>query len=193
VRVDVTEPASCRDAVAAVVRAWDRLDVLVNNAGRLVTPHNRQTLEETDEREWDATMNVNLRGTYFMSRAAAAAMIPRKRGAIVNIASTAARQFGPENIAYNVSKGGVLSLTGTLAIALAAHGIRVNGVAPMMTITDTRPRTRMDHVVAKVPLGKLATPDDVAGPVLFLASDESGHVTGHTIVVDGGLSIRRPW
>ena len=193
VATDVASASACRDAVRNAEDTFGRLDVLVNNAGLLAGPGNPQTLDSLDEREWDATMAVNLRGVYFMSRAASEAMIPRGRGAIVNIASTAGQFFSPDGIAYGVSKLGVRGLTGALAVALGPHGIRVNAVGPGIAITETRPRPDRDAIAAHIPLGKLALPEDVAEAVVFLASDRAGHITGQTLVVDGGTTLVRPW
>ncbi len=192
VEADVTDPETCRGTVQRAVEIFGTVDILVNNAGRLIG-ENRQTLDSLDEREWDMTMAINLRGVYFMSRAAAEVMKARRRGSIINIASTAGQIFSREGIAYGVSKGGVRALTGSLAVVLAPYGIRVNAVGPGIVITETRPRPERDQIAKRIPLGKLAVPEDVAGPVVFFASDEAGHITGQTLLIDGGMTIMRPW
>ena len=193
VETDVTDTAARRRAVQCAVDTFGRLDILVNNAGLLAGPRNPQTLALLDEREWDAMMAVNLRGVYFMSRAAADVMIPARRGCIVNIASTAGQFFSPDGIAYGISKLGVRGVTSALAVALGPHGIRVNAVGPGIAITEVRPRPDRDEIARHIPLRKLALPEDVAEPVVFLASDGAGHITGQTLVVDGGTTLVRPW
>jgi 3-oxoacyl-[acyl-carrier protein] reductase len=188
--MDIADAASCEATVRAALDAFGALDVLVNNAGRLLG-ENRQTLETLDAAEWDRMVDVNLRGTYLMSRAAARPMIEGRRGAVVCIGSMAAARFGRDGIAYNVSKAGVHGLVGSLAIVLAPHGIRVNGVAP--GILTTRSRPDLDEIRGRIPLRKFATPEDVAASVAFLASEDAGHVTGQILFVDGGVTAARPW
>ena len=199
VQTDVTSPTSCRRAVEETVARFGRLDVLVNNAGRLLA-ESRQTLDVLDEQEWDKTMAVNIRGAYSMCRAAAAVMVRQKRGCIVSIASTGSQIFAGEAIAYDVSKGGIRVLTGALAVALGPHGVRVNAVAPGIVVTEARPRLTATggvppqaEIAKRIPLRKLAVPEDVACAVVFLASEEAGHITGQTLVVDGGTTILRPY
>ena len=191
-QTDVADSAACRQTVQRAVERFGTLDILVNNAG-LLFRENVQTLDTLDEREWDRVMAVNLRGVYFMSRAAAAVMIPRRRGCMVNIASTAGQYYSGRGIAYGVSKVGVRGVTSALAVALAPHGIRVNAVAPGTVESESRAHPDRDAIVKVTPLGKLARPEDVAEAVIFLASDGAGHITGQTLVVDGGVTLVRPW
>ena len=199
VETNVTDPTACAHAVRAAVERFGRLDVLVNNAGRLLA-ESRQTLDILDEQEWDKTMAVNIRGAFSMCRAAASVMVKQKSGAIVSIASTGGQIFAGEAIAYDVSKGSIRVLTGSLAVALGPHGIRVNAVAPGIVVTEARPRLKATggvppqaEIAKRIPLRKLAVPDDVASAVVFLASDEAGHITGQTLIVDGGTTILRPY
>ena len=192
VQTDVADSSACRSTVGRAVEAFGQLDILVNNAG-LLFRENRQTVESLDEGEWDRVMSVNLRGVYFMSRAAAAVMTVQKRGCMVNIASTAGQYYSGQGIAYGVSKLGVRGVTSALAVALAPHGIRVNAVAPGTVMSEARSNSDRDAIINVTPLKKLATPEDVAAPVVFLASDAAGHITGQTLVVDGGVTLVRPW
>jgi 3-oxoacyl-[acyl-carrier protein] reductase len=186
-------------AVEADVRSlpdWEGLidrfgvDVLVNNAA--VTPS--ASVWDVEEREWDDTLAVNLRGAYYGCRVAGAHMRDRGFGRIVNVASLAGQQgslqAGPH---YAVSKAGLLVLTKTFAQELAGSGVTVNAVAPAAIETpvlDALPEERKEALVARIPVGRFGTADEVAKVVLFLASDDAGYVTGATYDVNGGLLMR---
>lgn len=181
---DVTDPAQ----VAAVVDAMERVDIVVNNAGA-----DRPTaFFDVDEALLDELFAVNVKGTFFLSQFAARRMVDAGTGgAIVNMSSQLGLVGGAFETAYCAAKFGVEGLTKSMAIELAKHGIRVNGVAP--TVVET-PRTAAalanealrSMIVARIPLGRLAAPEDVAAAVVFLASPAAGMVTGVTIPVDGG-------
>jgi 3-oxoacyl-[acyl-carrier protein] reductase len=188
--------ATAVEADVRSLRDWEELigrfgvDVLVNNAA--VTPST--SVWDVEEREWDDTLAVNLRGAYYGCRVAGAHMRDRGFGRIVNVASLAGQQGslqgGPH---YAVSKAGLLVLTKTFAQELAGSGVTVNAVAPAAIETpvlDALPEERKEALVARIPVGRFGTADEVAKVVLFLASDDAGYVTGATYDVNGGLLMR---
>lgn len=188
--MDVRSVAAVKAMVDQVVGRFGRLDILVNNAGII---SRASSIDETEE-AWDAVMQTNVKGLFFACQAAAAHMIPRRRGAIINLASVHGLVSAPERAAYSASKGAAIAITRTLAVEWAPHNIRVNAIAPGFTRTPTRGATlgdpvRLQALMARYPLGRIASPDDMVGAALFLASDASGFVTGQTIVVDGGYTI----
>jgi len=187
VQGDVGTVAGAQAIVADAVAALGRLDVLVNNAG--IYP--RQPFLELTEATWDITHAVNLKGTAFGSQAAARAMVAAGiRGAIITISSLAA-SGAINGTHYAASKGGVISLTRSMALELAPHGIRVNGIAPGLTDT-AQPRYGMteDEIAAfgaASPIGRVGAPREIADVAVFLASDEASFMTGETIQVNGGV------
>jgi 2-deoxy-D-gluconate 3-dehydrogenase len=163
------------------------VDILVNNAAMNI----RAPLLELNEEGWDRVIDTDLKGYYLCSQAAGRVMVGQKRGNIINIASTAAMYTAPEMGAYCIAKAGVVMLTRILAVELAQYNIRVNAVAPSMVKTKfSQPlwadAATLKEIKAGIPLGRLAEPKDIVGSVLFLASEASAYITGHTIVVDGG-------
>ena len=189
--MDVRSVAAVKAMVDQIVIRFGRLDVLVNNAGII---SRAPSTDETEE-AWDAVMQTNVKGLFFCCQAAAAHMIPRRRGRIVNLASVHGLVSAPQRAAYGASKAAVIQITRTLAVEWAAHNIRVNAVAPGFTRTPTREVTfgdplRLQALVARYPLGRVADPDDMVGAALFLASEASAFVTGQTIVVDGGYTTQ---
>ncbi len=187
-RADVARLDATREMVAAVERDLGPIDVLVNNAG--VFP--RVAFLDMQERDWDYVLDVNLKGAAFCAQAAARAMVASRatRGSIINLTSGAAYRGSPRGVHYCASKGGVLSMTRQMALELAPHRIRVNAIAPGLTDT-AQPRYGMDEEELKamgsaLPLGRLATPEDIASAAVFLASDAAGFVTGHCLHVNGG-------
>src|SRR6267143_552800 len=186
--LDVRDRSAVDAAVAATVREFGRLDVLVDSAG---VSHGG-TLLDLDPAEWERVIAVNLTGMFHLGQAAARQMVRQGGGgSIINVTSQLAEVARPERAAYIASKGGGRSLTHAMAIDLAAHGIRVNAIAPGPTLTGltrasyTDPEARR-ATEALIPLGRLGQPDDLVGALLFLASDESRWVTGSTVTVDGG-------
>jgi meso-butanediol dehydrogenase/(S,S)-butanediol dehydrogenase/diacetyl reductase len=192
VACDVSSPDDCARAVREVESALGPLDALVNNAGVGASG----TVLATDEATWDRLMRVNVKGTYLMSRAALAVMVPRQRGVIVNAGSIAGIRAVADRAAYVTTKFAVVGLTKAMALDHVKDGIRVNAVCPGTTMTpwiDERlaeapdPKAAMAALVARQPMGRLGTAEEMAAAYLFLASDESAFTTGSTLVVDGGF------
>lgn len=196
---DIGEPDAFPDVVAAVGRRWGALHVLLNNAG---LDYN-EPLFEMSVAAWDRCLAVDLRSIAFSAKAAAEIMQASGGGSIINIASVMARYTFPDYSAYTASKAGVIGLTRTLALELGPLGIRVNAIAPgfidtgawdrvLATLDD--PEEFAASVSALHALGRRGQPADIAGAVAFLAGDDAGFITGHTLVVDGGLTsqLRTP-
>jgi NAD(P)-dependent dehydrogenase (short-subunit alcohol dehydrogenase family) len=186
-QADIARLEATRDMVAALERELGPIDVLVNNAG--VFP--RVAFLDMQESDWDYVLDVNLKGACFCAQAAARAMVASgRRGSIINLTSGAAYRGSPRGVHYCASKGGVLSMTRQMALELAPHRIRVNAIAPGLTDT-AQPRYGMgeEELTAMgraLPLGRLATPEDIASAAVFLASDAAGFVTGQCLHVNGG-------
>ncbi len=188
VQVDVSRSDDVHRLFAAAVESYRAVDIVVNNAGIAV---GRALVDYTEE-DWDRQMGVNVKGVFFCCQEAARLMIPRRQGKIVNFASTSAfvSSSRPE-VAYDTSKGAVRQMTVSIAAELAPHGINVNAVAPGTTATEmTRTSLASEEGVAwqlaRIPMGRVGQPDDIASVVLFLCSPEAGYITGHTLVADGG-------
>ncbi len=178
--------------VEATIAKYGRIDVLVNNAA--TNPHFGPLLT-VERAQWDKTFDVNLRGYFELARAVANHLIDRgAKGSIVNVASIVALSGAPLQGVYGMTKAAVVSMTQTLAVELAPSGVRVNAVAP--GLVDTKFAAAIVHnpdivqrVVERTPMRRYAQPHEIAGAALFLASDAASFVTGHTLVVDGGLMI----
>ena len=167
------------------------IDLLVNNAGRaLVKPSVNVT-----EADWDDVMGCNLKGAFFLSQLFGRACINDKRpGCIVSIASTHGMTGIGERLVYGISKAGLIQMTKMLAIEWAGHGIRVNAVAPATVMTASREKLLSDpearaRMLSRIPIGRFVTPEEVAAAVVYLASDGAAAVTGHTLTVDGGVTV----
>lgn len=193
VRCDVADGPSVAAAVAELVQAWDGFDILVNNAGITQKP---RRLDRTTEEDIDRLFAVNVKSLYHLYTNAVPVLRRRGAGAIINIASVAALRPRPGMAWYNASKAAVISLTQTMAGELAPHGIRVNAIAPVFGMTAMAGVMFGDDVQASaarlteaIPLGRLCTPDDVAGAAVYLASDDASLVTGVILPVDGGRLI----
>jgi NAD(P)-dependent dehydrogenase (short-subunit alcohol dehydrogenase family) len=190
-RTDVSQTSDCQRVVDETIRALGDIDILFNNAGVFYA----QTALECSEREWDEQIDVNLKGTFLMSKYALPGMIARKNGVIVNNASGWGIVGGDHAVAYCASKGGVVLMTKAMAIDHGAQGIRVNCVCPGDVETPMLPADAKmrglkweDYIAgcANRPLGRVGTVEEIAKAVLFLASDDSSFMTGAALVVDGG-------
>ncbi len=197
VRMDVTDRASIAAGVKAVEEAWGGIDILVNNAGIF----NMAPIEEITPEDYRRQYDVNVGGTIFAIQAVVPGMRRRGRGgAIINFSSQAGRRGEPNITIYCSTKAAVISVTQSLALELAKDRIRVNAIAPgvidtpMWEIVDglfakyeKRPKGEKKRLVGEaVPMGYMGRPEDVAGPCVFLASDDAGYVTAQTLNVDGG-------
>ena len=177
--------------VNRVLERFGRLDVLLNNAGTNV---NQSVLEVTEE-AWDLMMDVNLKAAFFCAQAAARAMVAQGGGKIVNMGSTFSVVGMAGRVPYCASKGGVMQLTRAMAVELASRNVQVNAVGPTATETVmnrelfARPEWR-EMVLAKIPAGRFARPEDVAGAVVYLASSAADMVTGQIILIDGGWTAQ---
>lgn len=194
VACDVTKAADCDAAVEVCLERYGGLDVLFNNAGIIF--REKSALDTTDE-QWEQTMAVNATGTFLMSRAAVAVMVARGGGAVVNNASYFGLVGGRGAAAYSASKGAVVLLTKAMALDHARDGIRINCVCagsvdtPMLRgeMEEMGGERAVRHLFEeKHPIGRIASPDEIAAAVLFLASEDAGFITGAALPVDGGLT-----
>ncbi len=194
---DVTRGEDCRRSIDETIAAYGRIDILFNNAG-IVT---QGTLEETSEDDWVRTFDVNVTGTYLMTKLVLPIMRGQGGGVIVNNASDWGIVGGPHYTAYSASKGAVVLLTKSVALEVARDHIRVNAVCPGDTSVERwRVDERRDESLSleeelqamgeDLPIGRVGTVDEIANAVLFLASDESSFMTGATLIVDGGNTAR---
>ena len=186
---DVADEEAVNRAVEQTRAAWGRLDILVNNAG-LVSPGAFDRITPAD---WQRILNVNLTGAFLCCRAVAPIMQQQRAGRIINISSISAQTGGVSGGAhYAASKGGLLAMTKTLARDLAPYGITVNAIAPGQI--DTRPEfltpQQRQTLTGLIPLGRLGQPEEIAYPVLFLASPMASYLTGATLDVNGGILKR---
>jgi len=187
-QLDVTNPHAVEAAVHKLVKMHAALDILVNNAGILKTG----SVVESSIEDWDEVCRANLSSVYYCCKAVLPTMVQRRYGKIINIASMSAARAGGVfgNVLYGTTKAGVIAFTKGFARELAPYGINVNAVAPglvetPMTSAKLTPAVR-EQVLAALPMHRLATVEDIANAVAFLASDVASYITGHTLLVDGG-------
>jgi NAD(P)-dependent dehydrogenase (short-subunit alcohol dehydrogenase family) len=195
--VDVTQKAQVYTFIEKLKTVWGAVDVLVNNAGgALHTPHR---LDEIEEKHWDLVMNVNLKGAFFFCQAVIPQMARQGLGSIINISALAGHwRASLAGVQYTAAKAGLEGLTRQLAYDWGKQGVRVNAVAPTITLTGDRVRGLWENksaqeqqkVLSAIPLGRLSTPEEIAAVVVFLASDESSYITGITVDVCGGRYLR---
>ncbi len=193
INLDVADEPSVQNCIQEVIETFGRLDVLINNAG-LSTAFN-DPIEDLSLDEWQRYMDVNLTGVFLVSKHAIP-YLREQKGNIINIASSRAQQSERDTEAYAASKGGVLSLTHSLAISLSGD-IRVNCISPgWIEVGDwQKSRTRIEPIhspadLAQHPVGRIGQPDDIAYMVCYLASDVAGFITGQNFVIDGGMNIK---
>ena len=187
IQADVSRFEDVRALFERTLDEFGRVDIVVANAGIWTG----DAVDDLDESKWQQTIDVNLKGVYSCCHFAAKIMKPQRSGCIVTVSSTAGQRGEAFHSHYAASKGGIISLTKSLASELGPHGINVNCVAPGWVDTDMsadplRKRREVEKIVADIPLRRVATADDVAGPILFLASDLARHITGEVINVNGG-------
>jgi len=197
VKVDVSNKAQVQEMVRQVKEKWGGIDILVNNAGGgLGTPFG---LHEIEEKHWDLVVNVNLKGTFLCCQAVIPVMAENKKGAIVNISALAAHYRATmAGVQYTAAKTGVEGLTRQLAYDFGPQGIRINAVAPTVTMTGERTQglweakseAEREKTVANIPLRRLSEPREIVSAVVFLASDEASYITGITLDVVGGRYLR---
>jgi 3-oxoacyl-[acyl-carrier protein] reductase len=187
VKADVSSKTAVEEMMSNVLSKWDYVDVLVNNAGIIKD----KMLMFMNEDDWDRVLDVNLKGTYLCSKAVIKSMIARKSGCIINMTSPSALTGRISQTNYAASKGGIISFTKSLSREIARLGITVNAVCPGVITTnmteDLDEKTKNDFL-QMIPMGRFGNPDDVAGAVLFLASEKARYITGQVLVVDGGLT-----
>ncbi len=194
VGADVSDPGQVKGAFAVIEERLGPVDLLINNAG-ITGAASATRLHQTPLAEWDRVVAVNVRGLYLCSRQALLSMVPRRSGHIITVASVAALAPFPGRAAYSVSKGAALLLAKSIAVDYAADGIRSNAVCPGMTET---PMTswRLDQpelraaIESRIPMGRVAQPQDIAKAISALASDRMSYMTGHGLVVDGGWTAQ---
>lgn len=188
---DVSTRASVERVVAATLADHGKIDVLVNSAALIV----RKPIEEVTDEDWDALMNVNLRGLFLCCQLVGREMIRAGGGKIINIASNIVQPLQPNRGLYAVTKAGVAQLTRVLALEWARHHIHVNAIAPAPTITELNRRffaenpADLQERVRSIPLGRMGDPTDYVGAAVLLASRASDFITGQTLFVDGGSNL----
>ncbi len=195
--LDVTVKSRVREVVAEITAACGSIDILVNNAGgALHTPH---ILSEIEESDWDLVVNVNLKGSFLCCQQVIPVMVKQGGGSIVNISALAAHwRASLAGVQYTAAKAGVEGLTRQLAYDWGASGIRVNAVAPTVTITgervkglwDDKEESEKERILKQIPLRRLSTPEEIAAAVVFLCSDEASYITGISLDVSGGRYLR---
>ena len=184
VRADVSDAGEA----TALVQEAGELDVLVNNAG--ITRDG--LIARMSDDDWRVVLDTNLGGVFHTCRAAARGMMRRRRGAIVNVTSIVGLRGNPGQTNYAAAKAGIIGLTKSLARELGSRGVRVNALAPgyvATALTDVLPAEAREAILLNTPLGRLGVPEDVAGAVRFLCSDEASFITGEVLLVDGGLAM----
>jgi 3-oxoacyl-[acyl-carrier protein] reductase len=191
IAADVSDTQQVEAMIRAIIERHGRIDILVNNAG----VNTLRTWEDIDRKSWDLTMAVNLTGVFNCCKAVLEPMQMQKKGNIINIASIAAF-IGRGNVDYISSKSALLGMTRSLARQYGKFGIRANSISPGFHNTEMVTRARQgskenaDEFIKMVPLGYLPEPDSIGKAAMFLASDDSSYITGHNLVVDGGLTLR---
>ncbi len=184
--VDVSKANDVQQAVAAALKISGKIDILVNNAGIIRDGF----LVRMSEEDWDAVLNVNLKGTFLFTKAVAKVMIKQRSGTVINLASVIGQVGNAGQCNYAASKAGVIAFTKSAARELAARQIRVNAVAPgyiQTKMTETLPEDIQKKMLTTIPMARLGVPDDVANAVLFLASEASAYMTGQVLGVSGGM------
>ena len=185
---DVSQKADVDAMIAATLQAFGRIDILINNAG---VTHAADFLD-LHEDDFDRVLRINLKSMFLCGQAAAREMVKQQSGSIINMSSVNSALAIPNQVPYVVSKGGVNQLTKVMALNLAPHGIRVNGIGPGTILTELAKKAVLGSpearhtILSRTPMGRCGEPEEVASVAAFLASDDASYMTGQTIYVDGG-------
>lgn len=185
-RTDVSNGKEVEKMIDSISKKYGRIDVLVNNAGI----RKDAFLAMMSDDDWNQVIDTNLRSIYYTCKWTSRVMIRERKGKIVNITSLSALKGLAGQTNYSASKGGIVSFTKSLAMELAPYGIQVNAVAPGIIETDMTKELgrKKDGLLTKIPLNRFGKPSDIAGGVLFLASENADYITGYTLAIDGGIS-----
>jgi 3-oxoacyl-[acyl-carrier protein] reductase len=190
IQADISDLNQVQRMVFKTIRRFGKIDILVNNAGLLFGTTQGQFVDIPLD-EWDRMLDVNTKGCFLCSRAVFPQMKKQMSGKIINMASVVAFAAAPDYIHYSTSKGAIVTMTRCLAVELGQYGICVNAIAPGMVDTEAA-RTNVDfdtYPIRQIPLGRIGQTQDIVGPAVFFASDESNYITGQTLLVDGGLYL----
>ncbi|UCF90970.1 MAG: SDR family oxidoreductase [Desulfobacterales bacterium] len=188
---DVARKSSVDNLVAAVLKTFNQIDVLVNSAGVIT----RGPVEHFSEQDWDYILDINLKGLFFCCQRVGQEMISRKKGKIINVSSNVSEVIQPGRSVYAVSKAGVSHLTRALALEWARYNINVNAIGPGPTITPLNAKyfeenpADLQERIASIPMARMGAPADHVGAAVFLASEASNFITGQTLLVDGGSTL----
>ena len=190
IKVDVTKKADIEKAFTAAAKQLGGLDIVINNAGVCI----HEAAEDTPEEHYDFVVDTDMKGVFFCCQAAAALMKPQKKGSIINIASMSGSiaNYPQKQVHYNAAKAGVILLTKCLAVEWVDYGIRVNSISPGYTRTEMTVKLSAPEMIVQwesmIPMRRMAEPQELAGAVIYLASDASSYTTGSDIIVDGGYT-----
>jgi 3-oxoacyl-[acyl-carrier protein] reductase len=185
---DVSDKEQVNAMFDATIAWTGTIDVLVNNAGNI---HAARHVLDGDEEWWDKMLGVNLKGAFLCSHRAAHIMSRKGSGVIINMSSGGATKAHRGNVAYDASKGGMEAMTRAMALDLAPYGVRVNAIVPGLILTYDLTEAEAIERGKVVPMARLGTPEDIAGPTVFLATDDARYMTGACVVVDGGVLVQQ--
>jgi len=187
VKCDISKKSDVDAMIKKIMQKFQKIDILINNAGVVLM----KPFVEMTEKDWDFVLDINLKGVFLCTNAVAKQMIKQKSGKIISVASIAGEVGFMNTSAYCASKAGIINLTRELAMELSPHNINVNAIAPgviatKMTEDMLKDKKTKEVLLASTPLGRVGQPEEIGKAVVFLASDDSNFITGHTLVVDGG-------
>jgi len=187
VKCDISKKSDVDAMIKKTMQKFQKIDILINNAGVVLM----KPFVEMTEKDWDFVLDINLKGVFLCTNAVVKQMIKQKSGKIISVASTAGEVGFMNTSAYCASKAGIINLTRGLALELSPHNINVNAIAPgviatKMTEDMLKDKKTKEVLLASTPLGRVGQPEEIGKAVVFLASDDSNFITGHTLVVDGG-------
>jgi 3-oxoacyl-[acyl-carrier protein] reductase len=188
VAADVSKKSDVDALFDKTLKRFGTIDVLVNNAGNI---HAARHFLDGDEAWWDSLLDVNLKGAFLCSHRAAQVMVRKHSGVIISMSSGGATKAHRGNVAYDASKGGIEAMTRAMALDLAPYGIRVNAIVPGLILTYDLTEEQAVERGQVVPLGRLGTAEDLAGPTVFLATEDARYITGACLVVDGGVLVQQ--